>query len=101
VSVIGGSSLAIADGVSLATHLSTAQSLEDGLAVWNAECIGEGRAMLSQTMGIQENTLTHPPDLGAANEDEIESWIGSFIPPGAQQEVRVFGNEEQAPIFES
>src|SRR5487761_1090867 len=47
------------------------------------------------------HTLTRRPNLATAADGEIGAWIGSFLPPGAQEEVRVFGSEEQARIFES
>ena len=97
---VGGSSLAIADGVSLAEQLEVASSVKSGVAGWSAERMAEIRKMLAQVNKIQEHTLTRRPDLATATGDEIDAWIRSFLPPGAQEDVRVFGSEEQAQIFE-
>ena len=63
--------------------------------------MAEIRNMLAQVNKIQEHSLTRRPNLATAADGEIDAWIGSFLPPEAQEEVRVFGSEEQARIFES
>lgn len=94
-----GASLAIADGVALADQLNAARSVEEGLAAWNNQRLEAARAMLALADKIQNNTLTHPPELVSATAEEAKAWMESIIAPGMP--VTVFDVVAQPPIFDS
>jgi 2,6-dihydroxypyridine 3-monooxygenase len=95
----GGASLAIEDAISLADALNTNSSIEEGLAAWSTRRRDAVNEILARADVIQEHTLTNPPDLAAAPEDEVRRWFESLFPGDTLGTLRIFDYNEQPPLF--
>lgn len=84
-----GSTLAIADGVSLARVVAAGVVTDASLAAWSSERVAAVQAIHAQADAIVRATIDQPPDLASASSDEMMAWARGFLPPIAAHTLRV------------